>query len=115
MDTPTNPLFLTHQTSPASSIITAEFQTGTQGHVALNIPTPSLLAIRSYPPNVQNPMLDPENAQHMATDPAMSFPKRNTPSPQLWKGLHLHHERKPRAHNATHKGYPTKQKGTTTL
>ena len=40
-------------------------------------------------------MLDPGNAQHMATYPALSFPKHNTPSPQRWKGLHLHHKRKP--------------------
>ena len=60
-------------------------------------------------------MLDPGNAQHMATYPALSFPKHNTPSPQRWKGLHLRHKWKPRAHNATHKGDPTKQKGTTTL
>jgi hypothetical protein len=31
------------QTSPASSIITTEPQTETQGHVALNVPTPSFL------------------------------------------------------------------------
>jgi hypothetical protein len=55
-------------------------------------------------------MLDPENAQRMATYPALSFTKHNTPSPQRWKGLNLHHERKFCAHNATHKGYPTKQK-----
>ena len=34
-------------------------------------------------------MLDPGNAQHMATYPALSFPKHNTPSPHRWKGLHL--------------------------
>ena len=59
-------------------------------------------------------MLDPGNTQHMATYHALCFPKHNTPSPQRWKGLH-HHERKPRAHNATHKGYPTKQKVTSPI
>jgi hypothetical protein len=34
-------------------------------------------------------MLDPGNAQRMATYPALSFPKHNTPSTQRWKGLHL--------------------------
>jgi len=101
------------QTSPASSIIATEPQTETQGHVALNVPT--LHFKKKLPPNIQNPMLDPGNAQHMATYPALSFPKHNTPSPQRCKGLNLHHERKLCAHNATHKGYPTNQKGTTTL
>jgi len=55
----------------------------------------------THPPHVQNPMLDPGNAQHMATYPALSFPKHNTPLPLRWKCLHFHHKRKPRAH----KGY----------
>ena len=38
-DTP----YLELQTSPASPIITVEPQTGTQGHIALNVTTPSLL------------------------------------------------------------------------
>jgi len=104
------------QTSPASSNITTEPRTEIQGHA--NVPTPTYLHLhfqRKLPPNVQNPMLDPGNAQHMTTYPSLSFPKHNTPSPQRWKGLHPHHERKPRAHNATHKEYPTKHKGTTTL
>jgi hypothetical protein len=85
MDRSTNPLFLTHpfraQRSPASSIITTEPQTETEGHVALNVPTPSFLEEITGFPNVQNPMLDPGNAQYMATYPALSFPKHNTPSP----------------------------------
>ena len=40
-------------------------------------------------------MLDPGNAQHMAKYPALSFPKHNTPSPQQWKGLHLHQNGNP--------------------
>jgi len=68
------------QTSPASSIITTKAQTETQGHAALNVPTLSFL--KEITPNVQNSMLDPGNAQHMATYPALSFPKHNTPSPQ---------------------------------
>ena len=56
---------------------------------------------RKLLPNVQNPMLDPGKTQHVATYPALSFPKHNTPSPQRWKGLLLHHERKPRTYKAT--------------
>jgi len=60
------------QTSPASSIITTEPQTETQGHVALNVPTPSSLE-EIYPQctksnaqprkRITQETLNPENAQ----------------------------------------------------
>jgi len=40
-------------------------------------------------------MLHPGNTQHMATYPALSFPKHNTPSPQRWKGIHFTTNGKP--------------------
>ena len=60
-------------------------------------------------------MLNGGDMANMAIYPALGFSNHNTPSPQRWKGLHLHHKQNPRAHNTTHKGCPTKQIGTTTI
>ena len=113
----TNPLILTHQIRavniPWPPIITTEPQTETQGHVALNVPTPS--SLEEINPQCTESNARPRKRTTHGNISRIELPKHNTPSSHWWKGLHLHHKQKPHAHNATHKGYPTKRNGTTTL
>jgi len=55
-------------------------------------------------------MLDPGNAQHKATYPALSFPKHNTLSPQRWKGFRLTTDRNPALTTLLTKGIQSNKK-----
>jgi len=107
LDTPN----LEPQTSPASSIITTEPRTEIKGHA--KVPTPSFLD--KITPQYTESNARPRKRTAHDNISRTELPQTQHPSPQRWKGLHLHHKPKPRAHNATHKGHPTNYKGTTTL
>jgi hypothetical protein len=118
MDTPTNPLFLINTTWSGKHPLpynrtSTEPQTGTQGHAALNVPTPSLLEEITPQCTESNarPMKRTAHGNRSRTELSQT---QNSLATTV-EGPPLSPQTEPRAHNATHKGYPTKQKITTTL